>query len=529
MVIGTKTVTSEKSKFIGLFQPKSKNVVSLRKNKHLFENLICIDVLLTNKCNLRCSYCYEQHDEEHGKFTLETMRKAWDFLVDAGKDAPKELGRGAKKIQFFGGEPMLEKKFILQWMQTNKEEISKQRGNVAISIVTNGLNVNETFIKEYAKYPGCDIQFSLDTLDPKVDDRGLNQKQINLILKNLKNACKHLHEEDVCVRANVTPDNYHLMKEFFNKTYECGARRYFFHPLSQSFMGGVIAWPEEAWNSYRDTIKEIIDEGHDLVEFTIAEGVGTKDRKGQFFGATDLAMDADGDFTTCYVWINQKENLLGNIFKDELYLDTYMQMDTNYERMIKEEEQCRSCDIKNLCYQFASANMATDGVMYRPDVMCQKIAQLYADCEDWKLQYKFKQKFLSMNRALNEEGEVIFSRALVCLAYCYEHKKLPYFDEVIEKVDKTGIDYRNLLGFLGQVADGVMIPFNVDKILERAATCKPEDSKVVYENIVGTMGVPFIDRKVDGVNQDLLYITLLHLAIMSRLSYRHVVAFGGYE
>lgn len=522
-----KTTTSDNAKFVGLYKPKSKNIVSLSENVNLFENLICIDVLLTNKCNLRCSYCYEQHDEEHGKFTLETMREVWDFLVKVGKTSTLESG--SNKLQFFGGEPMLEKKFILEWMSKNKEEIEKQRGHVAISIVTNGLNVSKSFLKEYAKYPGCDIQFSIDTLDPEFDDRDLNQKQINLILKNLTSACEHLQREDVCVRANVTPENYHLMKEFFVTTHKAGVRRFFFHPISQSYMDGSVAWSVEAWNGLRSTIKEIVNENWDLDEFTIAEGVGTKDRKGQFFGATDLAINANGDFSTCYVFINQKENLLGNLFKDELYLDTYMAMDTNYERMIKEEEQCRKCDIKNLCYQFASANLATEGVMYRPDSMCQKIVQLYVDHEDWKIQQKFKQKFLSMNQALNEEGEIIFSRALVCLAYCFEHKELPNFDEVVEKVEQANINYQNLLGYLGRVADGIETPGTIDNVLIKAANCEPEPSKVVYENILGTLGVPFIDRKVDGVSQDLLYITLLHLAIMSRLSYRHVVAFGGYE
>ncbi|MBQ8435776.1 MAG: radical SAM protein [Oscillospiraceae bacterium] len=58
-------------------------------------------ISITNKCNLKCSYCYERHlNTEYGHINDETMRKISEFInsrVDAGT------------VYLFGGEPLLYK------------------------------------------------------------------------------------------------------------------------------------------------------------------------------------------------------------------------------------------------------------------------------------------------------------------------------------------------------------------------------------------------------------------------------------
>ncbi|MBQ8922703.1 MAG: radical SAM protein [Oscillospiraceae bacterium] len=88
-------------------------------------------ISLTNKCNLRCSYCYERHlNTEYGSITPLTMHKITEFInqrSDAGT------------IYLFGGEPLLYKNEVKYFCENLK---AKQ-----FVITTNGTLLDELFIK----------------------------------------------------------------------------------------------------------------------------------------------------------------------------------------------------------------------------------------------------------------------------------------------------------------------------------------------------------------------------------------------
>jgi hypothetical protein len=47
--------------------------------------------------------------------------------------------------------------------------------------------------------------------------------------------------------------------------------------------------------------------------------------------------------------------------------------------MFDSEEQCKTCDYQNACYQCPAGNIDTGPRLFRPDDMCQKIVKLYLD------------------------------------------------------------------------------------------------------------------------------------------------------
>jgi sulfatase maturation enzyme AslB (radical SAM superfamily) len=69
----------------------------------VFSELKVMNLLLTNACNLACSYCFEQHKKDYGRFDVESLKKAYDFFAGCN-----DLEN--KRFQFFGGEPMAQKK-----------------------------------------------------------------------------------------------------------------------------------------------------------------------------------------------------------------------------------------------------------------------------------------------------------------------------------------------------------------------------------------------------------------------------------
>lgn len=151
------TVTTG-NKIIKVLPNDGERVVSIQDNKTLFNNLEFADILLTNACNLSCAYCYEQHNKDYGRFTPSSVRKVWDWLRDINDNFPKY-------IQFFGGEPLIHSKLILDFMRENRDELERMSDKMAVSITTNGLLLTKEFVDEFFSYPNVKMMISLDTID----------------------------------------------------------------------------------------------------------------------------------------------------------------------------------------------------------------------------------------------------------------------------------------------------------------------------------------------------------------------------
>ncbi len=68
-----------------------------------------VEVFLTGRCNMDCSYCaarYMIHAKEPGLLTLEQLERAAEIIASDG--VVRERHGGRAKISFTGGEPMLE-------------------------------------------------------------------------------------------------------------------------------------------------------------------------------------------------------------------------------------------------------------------------------------------------------------------------------------------------------------------------------------------------------------------------------------
>ena len=121
-------------------------------------------ISLTNKCNLRCSYCYERHlNTEYGSVTAPTMYKITDFINQRGD---------AGIVYLFGGEPLLYKNEVKYFCENLKAR--------QFVITTNGTLLDEPFIK-WCIDRNVIINMSHDGAG--CSERGVNRE---LLDKNLK-------------------------------------------------------------------------------------------------------------------------------------------------------------------------------------------------------------------------------------------------------------------------------------------------------------------------------------------------------
>jgi uncharacterized protein len=111
-------------------------------------------ILPTEKCNFRCSYCYE--DFALGRMTPDVMDGIIS-LVKSRKDTLDQLD-----IDWFGGEPLLARDIIFNIAKTLMEVCELNHIGYRSTITTNGYFLNESVTSELLRYGISNFQVSLD-------------------------------------------------------------------------------------------------------------------------------------------------------------------------------------------------------------------------------------------------------------------------------------------------------------------------------------------------------------------------------
>lgn len=116
-----------------------------------------IDLILTENCNLRCSYCWEHETKSGQSMSSEIALRAVDFLADFARSraAPRML------VSFFGGEPLLRWKTICQIISYAEARGLESENKILFSLITNGVLLSSKIINYLAQHH-CTVTVSLD-------------------------------------------------------------------------------------------------------------------------------------------------------------------------------------------------------------------------------------------------------------------------------------------------------------------------------------------------------------------------------
>lgn len=110
-----------------------------------------VRLAVTDRCNLRCSYCMPEHMhflQREALLTFEEMLRIMQLLA----------GEGVNKVRITGGEPFLRKDLLLLL-----ERLTQINGIDQISVTTNGV-LTRSFIPRLQELGIRHINLSLDTL-----------------------------------------------------------------------------------------------------------------------------------------------------------------------------------------------------------------------------------------------------------------------------------------------------------------------------------------------------------------------------
>ena len=146
-------------------------------------------ISLTDRCNLRCSYCMPREGVEltsHSEIlSLEEVLRVSEIMA----------GLGIKKIRLTGGEPLLRKNLI--WLV---EKLGKIHGIEKLALTTNGILLKE-MLPRLAGAGLKEVNISLDTLERENYQKITGSDSLMEVLAGIDAAC----EAGLKVKINCVP------------------------------------------------------------------------------------------------------------------------------------------------------------------------------------------------------------------------------------------------------------------------------------------------------------------------------------
>ncbi|MEG1142627.1 MAG: radical SAM protein [Clostridia bacterium] len=310
-------------------------------------------LLLTNKCNFKCIYCYANDGsynlDSYIDMSIETAKKTIDYFYEKYPEI--------HQISFFGGEPLLNKQaieFTCEYIEKLIEE-NKITKMPMFSMVTNGYCIDSQILSIIKKY---DIKMVV-SIDGPEEIQNL-QRPLNSGLDTYNKVCENLIKlrkigpfsiESTYTKLSedkgITRDDIrdYLAKKFnVNRIIVNSASSYSANPkddnryqYSPEKKLDYVAYFNKFFSTYPyvfdDTIIRLINifrTPHYNEQFCDA-------------GISQFTVMMNGDIYPCQIYIGEETKILGNVFneKDPKSMDGVCQT--------KKQEKCAPCGDKRFC------------------------------------------------------------------------------------------------------------------------------------------------------------------------------------
>jgi uncharacterized protein len=276
-------------------------------------------LLPTEKCNFRCTYCYE--DYKIGKMSRATVEAVKQLI--SKRAALNELEY--LSIGWFGGEPLLAKDIVFE-INEHAQKVSEEGKKFKFScgMTTNGFLLDEATFDKLVKLNCRQYQISLD--GPR-DTHNLTRVRANgkgsfdEIWANLLSMKKSTEQFNITLRLHITPTNIEAMKQLLHQIKDsfAGDKRFnvFIRPISN--LGGEKMENEKVLDWEKD--KNIVDELYAIVGQGDLNAHHIEDEQSGPYVCyaaqpNSLVIRADGTLAKCTVAFKDNVNSIGKINPD---------------------------------------------------------------------------------------------------------------------------------------------------------------------------------------------------------------------
>ena len=357
---------------------------------------------LTQKCNLKCKYCYQNKKEQ------EILFKDIQLLID------NEIRNRSKHtfITFYGGEPLLKKDLIYDTINYIKS--IKAKNKFYFGITTNGTLLDEEFIKYMKKNNFLNVAYSFDGTK---ETQNLNRVTLNGegtfdIVE--KNALKLLKEyNDVIAMMVVTKNSIKNLSNNIEYLIKLGFENFNiqFNYL-EDWQDEDLAVIEEQYSKVAEIYYNKILKEEDINISVFDEKIkthveGHDCNKDCNLGVKSINVGTDGNFYPCMQFVGDERYIIGNCEKG---IDYYARKKL-IEQSGKENKICKKCAIRKRCKHTCACRnyMTTKDINSISPIICEveRIVIKIADEMAQKLYEKnsklFIQKYYNKNYNMFKE------------------------------------------------------------------------------------------------------------------------------
>lgn len=305
----------------------------------------------TNNCNMKCDYCYEG---EKGIFSLSI--KDYKYVEEFICRAKEISGEDSIYIKFFGGEPLLNFKFIEYFVENFKES------DVIYSITTNGTLLTGEIL-DFLIDKNIEISVSVDG-EKEIHDRHRKLKNgvgsWELIEKNLVESLKK--SESIRIRMTYTPETVSSLADSVLKLSEMGAKSVYLLPDYFS-----EEWDLENFTILERELKKIQDLRKTIPRIEIVTGnykeTLNKECSKCGGGENTFSITAEGEIYPCTYAVGIERFKLGSIYDLKKIKWGSYSIDSSLR------SSCKDCKYFKTCYsgRCIYLNYKMTGNLYIPN------------------------------------------------------------------------------------------------------------------------------------------------------------------
>lgn len=337
----------------------SKNESLINKRTSFNKDILGKLVLnVSNKCNLRCKYCYANggvYNSNEDLMSKDVLKKSLDVFFSEFNII--------KTIQIFGGEPTLNIpaiEYICKYIEGkfNDGEISELPN---IGIVSNGTIVTDEII-ELIKKHHIKVTISFDG-QPMVNDimrvfpDGTGTSDI--IMKNIKKLKEETGEPNT---VEVTYNKYHDINNisivdiinFINTNFKNISLH--IAPAGGASNCNYTLDNRSAFINSVDDIFQSISNGN-LITYSLVQRIINTLNSKQYnpyiceAGVGSLCVSTKGDIYPCFIFTDDEGLKIGNVFDKGIFQsDKYINSINQFRAFNKfENKKCKNCFINTLC------------------------------------------------------------------------------------------------------------------------------------------------------------------------------------
>ena len=279
-----------------------------------------IDFALTNKCNFNCPYCFECNNLSR------KLEADYLSLVNTGKNLyyyiKKLLQKGIKNVEivFYGGEPTLEKDFVVDYIKSIDLLCNEYDADFRYVFITNGFLFTEDFSNRLLNSKCKFIQITIDGEKEFHNQRRTNLAKINTFDKIIENVNQLLKNNFyVVIRLNIDKSNFESVLKFVDgleKFIDLNNKKYLGFDIARVF-GNDNSFDLDEFETFREVLtNKLLRKGlikprlscKALTTFCVAESL-----------SNDLVLDYKGNLYRCW----------NNVFDDKYKINTLQYLINN--------------------------------------------------------------------------------------------------------------------------------------------------------------------------------------------------------